>query len=247
MSGGRAGSAARRRPGGPAAAASASPRSTPSTVTSPRRRRPARATACSSVDLPAPFGPMTASHDPDADLERRRPFSDRTPAQRARPARSPGRVTSPPASVARSTATKNGAPTNAVTTPMGSSAGAITVRATRSAAPRNAAPPSSDSGSTIRYEPPASRRTTCGTTIPTNPISPLTATAARGRQRGGDQHAQPHPRRRQAEAGRLLVADDSTSSSRPCSSSTTAETAAYGATSAELVPVRRRRRRGSSE
>src|SRR5690606_36193082 len=52
--------------------------------------------------------------------------------------------------VMRRTATKNGAPTNMVTTPMGSSAGAMTVRAIRSASTRNAAPPISDSGSTLR-------------------------------------------------------------------------------------------------
>jgi hypothetical protein len=50
----------------------------------------------------------------------------------------------------RSTTAKNGAPKNAVTTPIGSSAGAISVRASRSANTRKAAPPRIDSGMTMR-------------------------------------------------------------------------------------------------
>src|SRR5690606_15076261 len=78
----------------------------------------------------------------------------------------------------RSTRMKNGAPKNAVTTPIGISAGAATVRARRSAAHRNAPPNSSDSGSSDRWLGPTSSRTVCGTMIPTNPISPDTLTAA---------------------------------------------------------------------
>ena len=50
----------------------------------------------------------------------------------------------------RRTRTKNGAPRNAVTTPMGISAGAATVRAMRSVRTRNAPPNSSDSGRMMR-------------------------------------------------------------------------------------------------
>ena len=46
----------------------------------------------------------------------------------------------------RKTMRKNGAPKNAVTTPIGSSAGEITIRARRSANARKAAPKSSESG-----------------------------------------------------------------------------------------------------
>ena len=49
--------------------------------------------------------------------------------------------------VVRSTTAKNGAPKNAVTTPIGSSAGDITVRAITSAKTRKPAPTITDSGS----------------------------------------------------------------------------------------------------
>ncbi len=50
----------------------------------------------------------------------------------------------------RSTIAKNGAPKNAVTTPIGSSAGETIVRASTSASTRNPPPTSSESGRTIR-------------------------------------------------------------------------------------------------
>ncbi len=50
----------------------------------------------------------------------------------------------------RRTKRKNGAPMKAVTTPIGTSAGAWTVRATTSASMRNAAPPIIETGSTTR-------------------------------------------------------------------------------------------------
>src|SRR4029078_4412502 len=50
----------------------------------------------------------------------------------------------------RRTIAKNGAPRNAVTTPMGSSAGERIVRATTSAKTRNPAPASNESGTTAR-------------------------------------------------------------------------------------------------
>src|SRR5215211_5246557 len=52
--------------------------------------------------------------------------------------------------VMRSTTAKNGAPKNAVTTPIGNSAGEITVRARRSARTRKAAPNASERGRTTR-------------------------------------------------------------------------------------------------
>src|SRR3990172_198169 len=78
----------------------------------------------------------------------------------------------------RSTATKNGAPHRAVITPIGSSAGASTVRAARSAAIRNAAPSKAASGNTARYEEPTTNRIACGTITPTKLMRPLTDTAA---------------------------------------------------------------------
>ena len=56
----------------------------------------------------------------------------------------------PTVRVVRSTSAKNGAPTKAVTTPIGSSAGASAVRATTSASTRNAAPTAIDSGTITR-------------------------------------------------------------------------------------------------
>src|SRR5436190_20571178 len=55
-----------------------------------------------------------------------------------------------PSRPVRITTMKNGAPIRAVITPIGSSAGAITVRATVSARIRNAAPSTNDNGSTTR-------------------------------------------------------------------------------------------------
>src|SRR5919108_2067192 len=78
----------------------------------------------------------------------------------------------------RSATTKNGAPRNAVITPIGISAGATAVRAPTSTRIRNEAPNRTDSGRTCRDEPPARRRTVWGTMIPTNPIRPATDTAA---------------------------------------------------------------------
>ena len=63
-------------------------------------------------------------------------------------------------------------------TPMGTSPGAITVRATRSATTRKAPPATSERGITARLEVPTRRRTVCGTMMPTKPMRPLTDTAA---------------------------------------------------------------------
>ena len=105
------------------------------------------ATARSSVLLPAPFGPISATHSPRRDLgvtsstTRVRPSSTDTPSS-AEAHVNPLLV--------RSRIAKNGAPKNAVTTPIGSSAGDISVRASTSASTRKPPPKSSDSGSTIR-------------------------------------------------------------------------------------------------
>ena len=90
---------------------------------------------------------------------------------------------------------------------MGSSAGASTTRATRSASTRNAPPISSDSGSTRAWEPPTNRRAMCGTTRPTKPIRPLTATADGGGHRGGEDDQQPQPAGVHAQRAGLVVAD----------------------------------------
>ena len=62
--------------------------------------------------------------------------------------------------------------------PTGSSRGEKTVRARVSAQIRNTPPTSADSGSSARLPGPATSRTACGSTSPTNPIEPLTETSA---------------------------------------------------------------------
>ena len=66
----------------------------------------------------------------------------------------------------------------AVITPIGISCGATIVRASRSASTMNVAPTSTPTGSVRRWSEPTVSRTMCGTTSPTNPITPLTATAS---------------------------------------------------------------------
>ena len=73
---------------------------------------------------------------------------------------------------------KNGTPTNAVITPIGSSAGTAAVRAVASARPGRWRPSRAAQGTSRRWSLPQSSRTACGTTRPTNPITPLTATAS---------------------------------------------------------------------
>ena len=82
-----------------------------------------------------------------------------------------------PSDLRLSTNKKKGAPKNAVTTPIGSSAGDCRVRAKRSVRMRKDAPMKNDSGTTRRFDAPTTNRTACGTIIPTNAMSPLTATA----------------------------------------------------------------------
>ena len=66
---------------------------------------------------------------------------------------------------------------NAVMTPIGISWGDTMVRASRSPTTMNDAPNSTPTGSTRRWSDPTISRTMCGTTRPTNPMTPLTATA----------------------------------------------------------------------
>jgi len=65
----------------------------------------------------------------------------------------------------------------AVTTPTGNSAEEIMTRAKVSDATRNIAPKMALSGSNWRWSGPNTSLTACGTTSPTNPISPLRLTA----------------------------------------------------------------------
>ena len=117
-----------------------------------RARRPSYstrpATARSAVVLPAPFGPISATHSPSLDLVRE-PVDDRVAAERdaTRVERERGHAYR---LLVRSTTAKNGAPKNAVTTPIGSSAGDITVRAITSAKTRKPAPTITESGSSSR-------------------------------------------------------------------------------------------------
>ena len=64
------------------------------------------------------------------------------------------------------------APTKLVTTPIGSSSGFRSVRATRSASMRKTAPPNIAAGSSRRWLGPTSIRAICGVTRPTKPIVP---------------------------------------------------------------------------
>ena len=146
-------------------------------------------------------------------------------------------VTRPPVRVVRSTRTKNGAPKNAVTTPIGSSAGATRCARRGRRAPgtrrRTAATAAGPRGSS----PPASSRTACGTMMPTKPIRPLTATAA-----AVPSDAAATTSSRTAHGARPSVAASSSPTAQhvedpPVGSSTTALTATYGRTSHDLVPA----------
>ena len=89
-----------------------------------RRSATMPASARSSVDLPAPFGPMIA--EPLARRRRRGRASthDRVPVELSPSPRRPrAAVMARPLRLVRSTTRKNGAPKNAVTTPIGISAG----------------------------------------------------------------------------------------------------------------------------
>jgi hypothetical protein len=79
--------------------------------------------------------------------------------------------------LARRTNKRKGAPTNAVMTPMGSSAGDNKVRAPRSARTKKPAPASATVKSALFVARLVSPRTRCGTTMPTKPINPLAETA----------------------------------------------------------------------
>src|SRR5439155_8283316 len=73
---------------------------------------------------------------------------------------------------------KNGAPTSPVITPTGSSAGEMSVRAPRSASTRAIAPAGRLASTRRRCVAPTTKRSACGITRPTNPMSPAIDTAA---------------------------------------------------------------------
>src|SRR5688500_11347448 len=100
-----------------------------------RLPRPVRA------DQPHPLARL------DRDVER---VDDPIPVEVDRESVQDDRVHGATVLVIRRTTAKKGAPKNAVKTPIGSSAGATTVRARRSASTRNAAPKASERGSTMR-------------------------------------------------------------------------------------------------
>src|SRR6185503_720396 len=77
-----------------------------------------------------------------------------------------------------SSARKNGAPTSPVMTPTGSSAGASAVRAPRSASTSAIAPAGMLATMRRRCVAPRRKRSACGITRPTKPMSPAIATAA---------------------------------------------------------------------
>ena len=111
---------------------------------------------------------------PGATVERRRPW--RTAVAPSGPDAVERERGSRRARRARSTM-KNGAPKNAVTTPIGVSAGVWTVRA-RVGEDQKARAEHHRQRQQHPVAPPASSRIVCGTMIPTKPIRPLTATAA---------------------------------------------------------------------
>ena len=175
-------------------------------------------------------------------LARRRRAGRRRRARagrRARPGRRRGSITR--CRRVRSTRTKNGAPKNAVTTPMGISAGEATVRARRSASTRNAPPNSSDSGRMIAVA--AAGEQPHGV----RDDDADEGDEARHRHRGGGAERAPR-RRRSAGVRRACEAERrrprrrrrrARRASRRCSSSTTADTATYGSTRRDLAPARR--------
>src|SRR5690606_2947728 len=73
---------------------------------------------------------------------------------------------------------KNGPPVNAVTMPTGTSTGAMTVRAKRSASTMNPAPQMRATGGGRWWPGPVTRRAECGTMSPTKPMIPATLTEA---------------------------------------------------------------------
>ena len=91
--------------------------------------------------------------------------------------------------------------------PSGRSALATPVRATRSAITSTSAPPSALAGTSTRWPGPATIRTRCGTTRPTNAMIPANATPAATVQ--GDQHdgGQPEPLDVDAEVARGALAE----------------------------------------
>ncbi len=88
--------------------------------------------------------------------------------------------------------TNTGAPMTAVTTPKGSSDGAMTVRAMVSRKTRNAAPKITEIGRILRYDVPTRRRTMCGTMMPTKRIEPHRRNDRGGAERRGSDHDQSH-------------------------------------------------------
>ena len=93
----------------------------------------------------------------------------------------------------RSSRMKNGAPKNAVTTPMGVSAGFCSMRPGTSARIRKAAPTTdADAAARRRYDPPNTIRTACGTMMPTNADQPADADDRSGTDRCRDDDDDAH-------------------------------------------------------
>ena len=87
------------------------------------RRPPDPATTRSSVVLPLPFGPTTLTQSPGSTVRSRWSRIDRPPSRTVTSLATMPTLTPPSPRLRRSTTMKNGAPKNAVTTPIGSSAG----------------------------------------------------------------------------------------------------------------------------
>ena len=153
---------------------------TPSYSTSPPRQGTSPSAARSSVLLPLPLGPISASTCPGANARS-------TPCSTARPWYPADTLCSSimgaPSSLPHKQPQENGPPTTLSTVPTGSSNGAAAARAIRSHSVKNAAPPRAEQTSRRRLSPPNTARTACGTSRPTKPTSPQTLTADH-RQRG---------------------------------------------------------------
>ena len=171
------------------------------------RRRRAAASTCRRRS-----GPITVTHSPAARRARSTPRRIEAPSrartvQARAPRWRPSRDHPPAPCAAR--ARRTAPPTNAVTTPIGISAGrGDGARRPGRPAPgtprRTASTAAGSPGSCV----PASSRTMCGTMMPTKPISPDTDDRRRGAQRrGGDQDVAGTAAGAGPRPARLVVAD----------------------------------------
>ena len=100
-----------------------------------------------------------------------------------------------------------GTPTSAVTTPAGSSCGAMAVRATASTQTRKMEPISADAGRSRRWFEPTRARAACGRTRPTKPMAPATLTITAVIKRCCQQQGHTHPPHVHPQRRRRVLAE----------------------------------------